>query len=282
MRFQSIFLFLVFIVCGFNAISQPVPPGGPAVVITEIMYDMPGTADSLEFIELRNPSDTNERSLGGHSFVAGIEFSFPAQYIIQPQQYVVIAKDSVAFFNAFGVEAFQWDSGSLDDNGELIILHGPFNNPVDSVRYDTNILWPNASGNGKSIVFCNDTLDNQNPANWSAASSNTGVEVDGTLIYANPGADCSFTNAVSENRSNERFLYPNPNNGVFHLDLSNLSSKSLHELTIIDLNGKQVFYSAVRNLRQTINLTGFVPSGTYIVLLSNEHAIFRQRIVIME
>ena len=281
MNFRQPILLLWLTLCGFLGFSQPVPPGGPAVVITEIMYDMPGLSDSLEFIELRNPSDSNERSLGGHSFTEGIEFTFPAQYIIQPHAFVVVAKDSVAFFNAFGVEAFQWTSGSLDDNGELIVLQGPSNNPVDSVQYDTDILWPDASGNGKSIVFCNDTLDNGNPANWAAATSNTGIEVNGTMIFANPGEGCSETNSISENISSDWLIYPNPNNGVLHLDISSLSGPPF-ELQIIDLNGKLVFETVINESTQTVDLKGSVSAGVYIVSLSNQSSIVQQRMVIME
>ena len=262
--------------------GQPAPPGAPAVIITEIFYDMPGVADSLEFIELTNPSDTNERSISFHSFTEGIEFTFPAGVFVEGGGVVIVAKDSVAFENAFGVEAFQWESGELSDVGELIVLRNNFNLPIDSVNYQTNMLWPEASGNGKSIVLCNDTQPNLGPENWEAATTNTGVVVDGVTIFANPGYSCANWTEVSEVPIQDWSIYPNPNNGAFEIQYSEQFSGPI-DVSIADVNGKialQKTVSASNSMSITVDHS--LSSGLYFVSLKSKNTFNTLRLVIME
>lgn len=245
--------------------AQPVPPGAPAVNITEIMYDLPGSNESLEFIELRNPSDTNERSLSGYTFTQGIEFSFPFGFIVQPHEFVLVAKDSVAFENAFGVSAFQWFSGDLDDSGETIILKNNFNQVTDSVVYSSSGPWPSAAaGNGASLVLCNDTLPNGGPTNWTAASNNTGIVVNGTEIHANPGMECSVDNAIRETTSELFNLYPNPSTGAFFI--STKLPNSL--LEVFSATGELVESRQIQHASQGIRIATNLAEGIYLVRLS--------------
>lgn len=273
---QLIFLLSVVSTC---ALSQPLPPGAPAVVITEIMYDLPGSgSDSLEFIELRNPSAVNERSLAGYRFLAGIEFSFIGNILVQPHEFVVVAKDSVAFENAFGIPAYQWINGDLDDDGELIVL-GNGNIGVDSVAYSNTGLWPaSAAGLGHSLEFCNDSLNNAIPLYWSASNTNAGFEVDGLTIFASPGDICSVNNSIDQEQHTSIAVYPNPNSGMLYVN----GVSGAFSLTIFDLNGKQVLGRSNLNSNTVIDLEGIISAGIYFAHISAEDKHWVQRIYIME
>jgi hypothetical protein len=264
--------------------AQPVPPGAPAVVITEIMYHAPNSGtDNLDFIELRNPSELNERSLNGVHFTDGIEFTFPDGILLPPHGFALVAKDSLAFENFFGITAFQWVSGSLPDLEGTIVLKSFVNQTVDSVSYDTNLLWPQqAAGNGASIVLCNDTLENAGPTNWTAAATSTGLQVDGIPIFANPNADCSETNSVLNQEKDELSIYPNPCDGHFSLRLpASFQTQAVH-LTIMDPNGRTVFSSSLSSYgSDQEQLSIGLANGMYVLTVSDGPDAVRQRLVVV-
>ena len=62
----------------------PVPPND--IVISEIMYNIPGAGNEFDFIELTNRSN-QVVDLEGYTFSMGVEFTFPAT-MIQPGEYL--------------------------------------------------------------------------------------------------------------------------------------------------------------------------------------------------
>ncbi|MCB9341458.1 MAG: lamin tail domain-containing protein [Lewinellaceae bacterium] len=159
------------------------------VVISEIMYNDPTSGnDAYEFIELYN-NGADPVNMEGWSFTKGVTFTFPS-YTLGAGQFVVTAINGPSFETLFGVPALQWDGGALANGGETIELSDAMGNFVDSVRYGPSGAWPSqANGNGSSLVLCDYGADNADPANWAAATTPTGVQVNNTEIKANPGAD---------------------------------------------------------------------------------------------
>lgn len=161
-----------------------------SLVITEINYNPPDGPDTLEYLEIFNNTQ-DVIDLTNYSLV-GVEFSFPP-FNLESQEYVLVAKDSLAMLSAFGVTAFQWVSGGLNNSGELIALLNSAGIGVDSVDFSDGDGWPTTpDGNGPSLVLCNLTADNNNPANWQAANSPTGFVTNNIEILANPngGSQC--------------------------------------------------------------------------------------------
>lgn len=161
------------------------------VVITEIMYNPPESGtDSLEYIELYNNGNSSVNMENWSLF--GVVFTFPA-ITLAPDQYVVVAVNAAVMQNQFGVAALQWTSGGLNNNGETIRLLDAGSNVIDEVTYSNTTPWPTAAaGNGPSIVLCDPDSDNNVAANWQAASTSTGITINGHEVLANPGAasDC--------------------------------------------------------------------------------------------
>jgi hypothetical protein len=275
---RSLAILVGFVCSSLGLMGQPLPPGAPAVIITEILYDMPGVADSLEFIELTNPSDTNQRSLSGYSFTDGIEFTFPQGLIIEPSEVILVAKNADAMFNNFGVIAYQWLSGDLSDNGESLVLTNNFGQTADSVNYQTNLLWPDASNNGKSIEFCYDTLNNSGPEFWSSPTTSTGVMVDGIPIFATPGNSCTNHVGVDEMLFQTPKIFPNPSNGQFWIEGANIE----WFLTVYEMNGNVLLKQTVIGSSTVLELNVHLPHGVYIATLENNVDRIAQRLVILE
>ncbi len=171
-------LFLAFTFVGLNA----------QLVISEIMYNPPESGtDSLEFIEIYNAGTAV--NLQGYYFDQGVNFTFPS-HMLMSGEYVLVAVDSLAMLNNFGVTAFQWTSGGLSNGGEDIIINDPSDVMVDIVDYDDANGWPEApaDGGGSSLVLCDLGADNNDSANWQAAATDSGADINGFDVLANPGA----------------------------------------------------------------------------------------------
>ena len=158
------------------------------LIITEIMYNPPESgADLFEYIELYNNGPT-AINLKDHRLVDGVSFTFPG-YVLGEGEYVIIAENAEEMSGNFDVgDVFEWQ-GSLNNNGEPIALFNPDGDLIDEVIYNSGNGWPtDANGNGSAIVLCNLQGDNNNPENWKAATTPTGVISNGVEILGNPGA----------------------------------------------------------------------------------------------
>ncbi|MCK6692970.1 MAG: lamin tail domain-containing protein [Thermoanaerobaculia bacterium] len=157
------------------------------VVITEIMYNPPeGGTDTLEYIEIYNNS-ANTVDLENWSLF-GVVFTFPAASL-SPDQYMLIAGNAAAIQNQFGKTAFQWTGGALSNGGETLLLLNAAGDTIDRVTFDDVLPWPTeANANGASLVLCDPDSDNTLPASWQAATTPTGIIINGKEIFANPGA----------------------------------------------------------------------------------------------
>ena len=157
------------------------------LVITEIMYNPPETDnDTLEYIEIYNNSDS-EVNLMAYSFTSGISYVFP-DIDLGISDYLVIAKDSLAVMGTFGIDAYQWVSGSLSNGGELLLLESPAGITVDSVPFEDVNPWPEAAdGDGPSITICDPSMENSIGETWHASVNLLGVNANGDAIYGSPG-----------------------------------------------------------------------------------------------
>jgi hypothetical protein len=168
------------------------------IVITEIMYNPPeANTDSLEYIEIYNNGNTTV-DLENWSLY-GVTFIFPAT-TLAPNQYLVTAVNAAAFQNQFGVTALQWAGGALSNGGETLLLLNAVGDTIDKVAYTNMLPWPTeANGNGSSLVLCNPSSDNTLPASWQAATTPTGVTINGKAVLANPGATSGCLTTVGAN-----------------------------------------------------------------------------------
>lgn len=169
--------------------------GKAQVVINEIMYNIPGSGEAQEYIELYN-AGTTAVTLNGYEFVQGFAYAFPAvgstPVSIAPNGYYVIAVDSAAFVAAFGISPdAEWTSGGLSNAGEDIVLVDTARMTVDSVNYDDTAPWPtDADGNGHALQLCDPTTDNALATNWGITNNFIGFNTISTTdsLFGTPGA----------------------------------------------------------------------------------------------
>jgi|GEM_PF-1743311 len=172
---------------GVEVIATPVDIAN--IAISEIMYNTGGGVnDSLEFIELIN-KDVVSINLNGYYFSSGIADTLHSA-ILNPGDRMIVAKDSVAFTNFFGIPAQQWYSGSLTNTGEPIAIRNNLNFLIDSLNYLDVAPWP-TNALYRSITLCNTNLEDSVGSNWSLSTEFVDTLNTGDSIFANPGFGCT-------------------------------------------------------------------------------------------
>jgi hypothetical protein len=123
--------------------------------ITEIMYN-PAGAGGVEYIELRN-FGASPINLNGAYFEDGTPFSSQFTFgavTLQPGQFCVVTNDSAAFTALYGASitvAGQY-TGSLDNDGEQIVLRDAAGNLIHDFSYNDVAPWPlTPDGGGPSL-----------------------------------------------------------------------------------------------------------------------------------
>ncbi|MFC1604714.1 lamin tail domain-containing protein [Planctomycetota bacterium] len=155
------------------------------IVINEIMYHHGTRDERYEYIELYNRgSDTVV--LAGWSFTDGIGYTFETGTEMQPDSYIVVAKDPNFISGIYnnlniGTNLVGPYSGGLDDHSERIRLSYPYKD-VDPLSGDVDILmimadevtyydggrWPSwADGQGASLELRDPDNDNDAPDAWA-------------------------------------------------------------------------------------------------------------------
>lgn len=168
----------------YHPVEEPAfnPDGTPVMDLYEEVH---------EFVELHNPG-ANPISLAGWKLAGGIEFTFPPFSIVQPGQFLVVAKDrtrlaAVAVYSLRESDLLGPYTGQLSNQGETIRLLNAEAETVDSVSYSAEFPWPVAADalgadeewtginpldyqyRGRSLERVSFSAPSNDPANWVAS-----------------------------------------------------------------------------------------------------------------
>jgi hypothetical protein len=256
-------------------------PTADPLVITEIMYNPPEmNTDSLEFLEIFNPTG-NTVDLSGYFFREGFDFTFPTGSSITASGYALVAIDSVAFENAFGIPAWQWTVGdALNNGGEDVVLVAPSGSVADSVNYNDASPWPtDADENGYSMILCDVNSDNNDGANWGLSTTDAGFMIEGLQVYADPGVagTCMTVDIKEEIITTFVSLYPNPNDGTFQVEVAEFEGDAT--LGVYNMTG-QLLKSEKLTKSGVVSISEKLPSGVYLLKVETVDQVNVQRFVV--
>jgi len=166
-----------------------------ALVITEFMYNSPG--EDLEFIEFYNNTDA-PIVLDSFEIIDAVNYSFEAM-TIAPSEIILITNDSIKFQRFYGLSAYEWQSGSLRNDGDTITLVNAAQDTILSFAYSNNQPWSKAAdGGGASLVLCDPNSDMADTNSWQRSTAQQGLREEGVTISANPGV---YDGCSSENQT---------------------------------------------------------------------------------
>ena len=164
-----------------SAGSTDVVFGVELLAATETTPATPGTPfadDPEEWIELYNRS-TLPVDLSGWKLKDAVQFEFPLGTMLEPDEYLVVAKDAAALeakYPALSNIAGNF-SGSLSNGDERILLDDAAGNPADEVHYFDGGRWDaRADGDGASLELRDARADNSRGEAWAASDEAAGSE----------------------------------------------------------------------------------------------------------
>jgi len=209
------------------------------IVINEIHYnpaDVGATKGGLyEFIELKNIGSTRV-NLCNTFFNTGIEFNFLLNTYIDPNDFIVLARDTTSFNSNYSVIADGEFKGKLSNGGEELVLNKPDGKLIDKVYYDDYLPWdtiPDGRGESLSLDFVADPrIDNDEPESWRRSVGGPTPRKENVFC-----APITINEAIAEpscNGYNDGFLHVSPSGagGPFTFQWSNgETSAGIYNLT---------------------------------------------------
>lgn len=152
-------------------------PAATNLVINEIMYRAASTADSDDWVELYNATNSAVNLLDWSLSDDGNSFFF-ANTTLAADGYLVAVSTSAMFTAVYpGVANYVGDLPfGLSSTSETLRLADPNGCIVDEVAYTSSAPWPEAPNNtGPTLALRWPTLDNSLASNWEASSVNGGT-----------------------------------------------------------------------------------------------------------
>ncbi|MBC8173762.1 MAG: lamin tail domain-containing protein [Chitinophagales bacterium] len=249
------------------------------IIISEINYHSIDTAESGDWVELRNISGS-EINIGNWKFVtdsAGIEneFMIPDGRVLLPGSNWALLQNEFAF-NAIHPAITNYDASfdfNLDNGGEWIRFYNELGKLCLSVHYNDKDGWPEAAdGDGYTLEVI-DSLGLMNASeNWTIICPQGSPG-----MYAfTPCYDTTIIDTTDLVLLNEGLfisLYPNPVNNFAIIELKSLSSENIF-IDLVNMHGEileNVFSGKINSGENKMILnTKDLTSGIYFVVITAE------------
>ena len=155
--------------CQFKHLTDlPSIPDEP-LVINELHYN-PSAAqgDDTAFIELFNRG-TEPFDVSGAKFSSGVSFTFPANTLVAPGEFLLVAANPVPFAG-LGVRVFDWQGSAVPASGSPIWLRDRRGLEIDYVSYGTSAPWPMPPNNqGSTLMLIDPCTDNNRAPHWTTS-----------------------------------------------------------------------------------------------------------------
>ncbi|MHA1330063.1 MAG: lamin tail domain-containing protein [Candidatus Hodarchaeales archaeon] len=139
------------------------------VVISEVYYDATGSDIKGEWLELYNYGSSPVDLSGWTLTDNGGTWTIPSGTIIEPGQYLIIARSASGFYTLYG---FNPDvSGltlSLGNRGDMLTLKDASGTTIDFVAWENYVSgWDIYAGTGTSIARIDANVDTDNVSDWT-------------------------------------------------------------------------------------------------------------------
>lgn len=160
---------------------------GADIVINEIHYDPQPKTEHVEYVELYN-TGAETVDLSGWRFSSGFSYTFPEEATLAAQGYLILAQNVAGYQRKFGSifagglkASGEFESGTLSNSGELVVLRDANDKVADEVQYQANFPWPiapqgepvQANGDGGSMELIHPELENDLGGSWRAGTKPT-------------------------------------------------------------------------------------------------------------
>ncbi len=169
------------------------------IVINEIMYHPPAGQTNLQYVELFN-AGTSAVDMSAWAFQKGVQYTFPNHTSLKGGDYLVICRDTNAFFAHYGrqIPALGNFTGKLSRKAERLELANAQGQLIDAVRYSDRDGWPAAAdGESSSLERITPGAGSDRPENWAASNWPTKKKASGTPGTKNDSFCSNFPPVIS-------------------------------------------------------------------------------------
>ncbi|NWG28285.1 MAG: lamin tail domain-containing protein [Ignavibacteriaceae bacterium] len=247
-----------------NYFEKSVEPGFPGsiILINEVMYNT--ETNKPEWVELVNVSgeiiNIKDWSISDVLTTPTKSFIVNTDALIQPEEYIVIAKDT-SFNSAHpGVTAkvFFSNFGSLGNTSDGVVIYDFRNGIIDSLFYRSS--W--GGGRGLSLERISLEASTNDSTNWTTSLSTKG---------STPGLPNSILNVPDYERNdlviNEVMFEPGEDNSEF-IEFLNLSGDS------VNVGGWEIVDENENNYRLS-QIPIMVPNNSFFLLAADSSVIVK-------
>jgi Secretion system C-terminal sorting domain len=276
-------------------------------------FDIDGDSSSYNAINTyagaQFTSDNNAPCMGGLPLdIAAASINFPTynattnpfscsvtgQFVLNPQTGVIFATPNLLGQSLVTIEVSEWRSGNLISRLNRDIQLSVLNTPPPPVL---NLL---VSSNPTLGTIAATAINGVSPFQFSLNNGSAqGANVFGGLASGNYTVVVTdaigssnmaiFLNAPTSNAytsNNTIFnIFPNPNQGLFQIEIENKEMLEVVNMKVIDVFGKTVvaneFPSNLHKIKENINLAQ-LPKGIYILYITDNDNIRCKKLIVIQ
>jgi len=165
----------------------------------------------FEFVEFKN-NGPDPIFLADVSFTKGVTLNLDESHIIQPGGFLVFAENEIMFFAKYGFAPDGQYQGKLDNGGENLWVVDPFDNLIDTLKYNDSLPWDTIPDLGEySLALISANFDNSQAQSWAVQKINTTPRSEN--LFCEPILGNPFVANVSCNGFNDGVISLNPSGG---------------------------------------------------------------------
>lgn len=160
-----------------------------SLLFSEIVYDSKSPENKKEWFEIYNPTGKGFDLTGFTVSDSDFSWEFPKGFILGPEEFITIARDSEGFYDEYGCEpVISGFSRTLNNDGDSLILSSDDGRVLDEVCWKGVNGWDIEASEGKCIKR-KDWDDNDLPEDW---------EGDRTATPWGCPVDCGYSERVCD------------------------------------------------------------------------------------
>lgn len=251
------------------------------LALTELHYHPPElvyegdtiSGKDLEFIELKNTGHT-AINLSGLVLDSAVFYEFPADAVLPPGQFYVIASKPSDFYLRYGLVASGNYKKNLSNGGEQGVLLDGSGTPLIQFSYSDDPPWPvEADGQGYSLVPASDFphSDLHLYTQWRRSGHPGG----------SPFADDSQTLTAMPQDLDipDVHVFPNPTSGLLHIQLPGTLQASSASLVLYGIQGELIYSREIQG-NSTLHLDQLnLAGGIYLLRIETRAGIYTKKLI---
>lgn len=230
----------------------------------------------LEFMEFKNIGEAS-LNLSGIVVDSAIHYEFPANTILGPKQFFVIASKPNTFYDRYGMAPSGNYSGNLANSGEEILINNAGGTAIIHFTYDDHDPWPEVpDGEGPSMVS---TEFNPSGDPGLASYWRTSLRIGGSPFEDDTPPTAIEEPIVIDDGSTGITVYPNPTADIINIRFAGDIVNNPVLIRLYNIEGELIYETkAYADSSIELNRLGY-EAGIYFIKIEASGWIETKKII---